>query len=230
MIECMNDDVRDALPDLIHGRLSSLDRATLTDHVEGCSACSDELTLLREIRATAPLAPAIDIERVVAALPAPSAVHTLALQAAGAFSRETPVRDSFADPYFGGRVRWAVAAGVLVAAVGFSVVIGNREGGIRDRFVARVPVGDGTSEPAALLSPGALPSAVASARSSAESQVAVRPIGPAAAVALTLVGGVNELSDAHIERLLSEMDEMEGIPPSEPESATLLLENLEGEA
>lgn len=69
MTECPYPEIRDSLPDLLHGRLGEVDTATLTTHVESCAACRAELALLREVRASAPLAPRIDVERIAAALP-----------------------------------------------------------------------------------------------------------------------------------------------------------------
>src|SRR3954470_9738009 len=69
MNDCMNAEVRDALPDLMHGRLSDLDKVTMGAHVETCADCREELRLLQEIRASAPIAPRIDVTRIVAALP-----------------------------------------------------------------------------------------------------------------------------------------------------------------
>ena len=70
MSECFSPEVRDFLPDLVHGKLGETDTATLLAHVEACDACAAELALLREVRASAPLAPSIDVARVAAAIPA----------------------------------------------------------------------------------------------------------------------------------------------------------------
>ena len=70
MSECFSPEVRDFLPDLVHGKLGETDTATLLAHVEACDACAAELALLREVRASAPLAPSIDVVRVAAAIPA----------------------------------------------------------------------------------------------------------------------------------------------------------------
>ncbi len=74
MTECPYPEIRDSLPDLLHGRLGEVDTATLTAHVESCTACRAELALLGEIRASAPLAPRMDLERITAALPVRSVV------------------------------------------------------------------------------------------------------------------------------------------------------------
>jgi len=55
MNDGVNAEFRDALPDLLHGRLNALDRATLTAHVESCADCRAELALLGEARASAPV-------------------------------------------------------------------------------------------------------------------------------------------------------------------------------
>ena len=69
MSECFSPEVRDFLPDLVHGKLGEIDTATLLAHVEACDACAAELALLREVRASAPLAPSIDVALVAAAIP-----------------------------------------------------------------------------------------------------------------------------------------------------------------
>ena len=76
MTECINTEVRDALPDLVHGRLSALDTATMKAHVESCAACRAEVALLREVISTARLAPSIDVARIAAAIQ-PAAVHAM---------------------------------------------------------------------------------------------------------------------------------------------------------
>src|SRR6476646_7099815 len=83
MNDCMNAEVRDALPDLMHGRLSDLNTVTMKAHVETCADCREELRLLEEVRASAPLAPRIDVSTIVAALPAPmpSAAYQLVISA-----------------------------------------------------------------------------------------------------------------------------------------------------
>ena len=87
MIECTDKEAREALPDLVHGRLSELDTATLRAHVESCASCTAEVALLREVRSSAPLAPPMDVSRIAAAIPAASPVHvpTMARRAPSRF-------------------------------------------------------------------------------------------------------------------------------------------------
>lgn len=74
MTECPYPEIRDSLPDLLHGRLGEVNKATLMAHVESCAGCRAELALLGEIRESAPLAPRIDVGRIAAALPVRSVV------------------------------------------------------------------------------------------------------------------------------------------------------------
>ena len=77
MIECFSPEVRDHLPDLVHGRLGEVDTATMLAHIEACDACAAEVELLRAVRREAAIAPVIDVSRVVAALPAPAVRPTV---------------------------------------------------------------------------------------------------------------------------------------------------------
>lgn len=243
MTDCNNPDILDALPDLINGRLSPLDHAMLTEHVAGCAACATDAELLREIRRAAPLAPHIDVARIVAALPGPSVQHSLTSKVANdaaangarlkpaslAFQRRQPI--------------WGIIASVaVIAAAGLSVVMGKSESegdAVPARIVAQAPAASaatGIETAAAASDPGSsngtnvtagsLP-LVTAARSEAGSRA-----NPAATrgAELTLISGVHELSDADLELLLGEMDKMEGIPAQEPDPVTLEFGNLEGDA
>lgn len=241
MTDCMNAEIRDALPDLIDGKLSSLDHATLTAHIESCAACTAESALLLEIRRAAPLAPAIDIDRVVAALPLPSARHSLLALANsqaprdGASVRPASIRLQRKRPIWG-----IMASVVVITAAGLSVVMGkggNAEHAPSDRTVAQTPAAG--IRP--VTAPAGQPSAVvpgtvgADSASSAVAIASGRPVDTQSGAnstsdaSMTLISGVNELSDSDLELLLSEMDDMEGIPAQEPDPVTFELGNLEGE-
>src|SRR5688500_6636940 len=74
MTECFDPEDRDFLHDLVHGRLGEVDTATMLAHFEACDSCAAELALLREVRASVPVGPAIDVAQIVSALPAPRVV------------------------------------------------------------------------------------------------------------------------------------------------------------
>ena len=69
MNDCTNADVRDLLPDLLHGRLDAAARASVEAHVAACADCAAELAVLRNLR-SATGTPKVDIASIVAALPA----------------------------------------------------------------------------------------------------------------------------------------------------------------
>jgi anti-sigma factor RsiW len=71
MIDCLNGEIRDRLPDFVHDQLNATARAAVAAHVAHCAACTAEVALLRELRGTLRQAPSVDVARIVAALPAP---------------------------------------------------------------------------------------------------------------------------------------------------------------
>ncbi|HXB24098.1 MAG TPA: anti-sigma factor [Gemmatimonadaceae bacterium] len=70
MRECQDETVKDMLPEFATGRLDAADAARVTAHVEACPTCAAELAVVRAAHA-AFTAPAVDIARIVAALPTP---------------------------------------------------------------------------------------------------------------------------------------------------------------
>lgn len=70
MSDCPNAEIRDQLPDLLHGHLDAASRARAELHLRTCAACREELELLRAVRASVPDV-AVNVERIVSALPAP---------------------------------------------------------------------------------------------------------------------------------------------------------------
>jgi len=103
MIDCPNGEMRDRLPDFVHGQLTGAARAEVATHVAGCSACAAELVLLRELRETLRQGPRVDVARIVAALPA-AGRSAAATRGAG--------RPDWS------RFNWRVAAAVAALAVG----------------------------------------------------------------------------------------------------------------
>jgi hypothetical protein len=75
MPDCPNVEMRDQLPELLHGRLTAAAVEKLSAHLSTCEACSEELELLRAVRGALPVGAAIDVQAVVAALPRRPARH-----------------------------------------------------------------------------------------------------------------------------------------------------------
>lgn len=100
MRDCPNVEMRELLPDLLHGQLDGRTRAAVEAHVAGCADCARELALLEHVRKLG-RAPAIDAARIAARLPA---------------YRATPLwRRSLAAPAI------RVAAALLLVAGGISL-------------------------------------------------------------------------------------------------------------
>jgi hypothetical protein len=71
--ECPNEEMRDRLPALVHGTLSSVDEARVRAHVAGCASCGAEVALLETARRVIVAnGPRIDTAAIVAAVTAPS--------------------------------------------------------------------------------------------------------------------------------------------------------------
>ena len=200
MTDCMNIEIRDALPDLVHGRLGKVDTATLTGHVESCDACAAEVALLREVRASAPIAPRIDVARIVAALP-------LSTNVVGPTSGESDRSSRFrVRPVF---LQLVVAAAIVIAG---ALVFNGDE---RNSEIAAARVAVSPSSATVTATPGV--AAESSAGSSPEK------------ASLSLVAGVQELSDEEIETLLGDLEGIESIPAAEPQAVPLTLDYLEVE-
>lgn len=70
MTDCLNVEIRELLPEYLGGTLSAARRAEVESHLASCDDCAEELALLRLVRqAYAATAPAVDVGRIVAALP-----------------------------------------------------------------------------------------------------------------------------------------------------------------
>src|SRR5689334_6370511 len=138
MTDCPNGELRDLLPDYLHDRLDSSARGAVERHLAECTACRDELALLRELRGTLQRAPRIDVAAVAAAIPA---------------YRPAPRKH-----VAGG---WRVAAAIAAIAVGgASLTLLGHESNSRQVAVApapaaQVPAGGGTGsqDAGSLISP-----------------------------------------------------------------------------
>jgi hypothetical protein len=207
MNDCMNAEVRDALPDLMHGRLSDLDKVTMRAHVETCADCRAELALLQEVRASAPIAPRIDVARIVAALPAPmpSAADQLVASAPGTTRRTSSMMwkmTAVAALLVTGSLTFATARRTAVApATMASTAVAAQSSASRVAAPVAATVAVGSSAPAKV---------VAAAGSPVKSSVG-----------LSLTGGVQDLSDDQLESLVNGLDNVEAMPSGEPEAITI---------
>ena len=96
MTDCPNAEIRDLLPDLVHGTLAGAERQRVEQHIASCVACASEVALIRRARtALSRIAPAVDVERIGARIP------------------------RFAPRTTGWRVpAWRIAASIVIVALG----------------------------------------------------------------------------------------------------------------
>ena len=196
MNDCMNAEVRDALPDLLHGRLGALDTATMNAHVESCADCRAELELMREARSSTRMAPPIDVARIAAAIPPYGAVKVV----------PTQPRDSIFERI--GVLRIAIAA-AFIAVGGWALSGGMQNNPTVVRQSASTAVTPGVSGPGGAPNSKSTESVISPA--AAETQVAD----------LSLVGSTADLSDSDLEQLVAELDGIETLPSEEPQTITI---------
>lgn len=213
MNDCMNVEVRDALPDLLNGRLGALDTATMTAHVESCADCRAELALLREARSTAPVSPSIDVARIAAAVPSYG----------GAEVTIPAVRNHTAISRM-----WKFAAAIVFVAAGGWLALEQRGAATSDvPQVATAPQAAPESSP--IREP--LPSVVAApSPETTPPRNASDPNREVQVASLSLVGSTADISDADLEHLVAQLDAIDAMPAHEPSPVTITVEDIDGES
>lgn len=191
MNDCQNGDVRDLLPEYVHGTLSGADRAAVTEHLRMCADCTAEADLI----ATASRAfsvPAIDVERIVKALPSAPRGAKRVWFATGA---------------------WRAAAAIGLIALGaYSVVA------VRARFSTSRQETAAASAPATGTTTAATSSRAVPAIDSPARAIATAATPGTRAQGISFGGGLSDLTDAQLDTLLGELDALDSLPSAEPES------------
>lgn len=209
MTDCPRGDLRDLLPDLLHGTLDEARRAELAAHVAACAACAAELELLRGMRGVLRRTPAVDPQRIAGAvIAARRDARTVVMQ---------PGRPGRARSRWS--VDWRAAAAIAAVAVGLGAWALVRRGAA-PVVATRVAVVPGSST---------VPVAPAPVESSAThaplptptTTVATNPAprgGAARAAAGGIVpdGGVSDLTDGDLQQLLQALDTLKAVPVTDP--------------
>jgi hypothetical protein len=244
MSDCMNAEMRDLLPDLAAERLSGAERTRVASHVASCPACAAELELLSAARQVMSRGvPAVDVARIVAALPKPpvAAEATPALvpsstPARAGISARGGQRDerlrapsrrigSYTSPW----TAWRIAAVSMVAVGGLTVAV--------IRHLSSAPlintVADSTvAQTVAPVQPAVPPAAMPTA--TPPSDVSQGPAQPSAthpqnptggsgaedgAPGLAVASDISELSDGEVQSLLQDMNGLDDELPADPDAA-----------
>lgn len=204
MTECNNPELKEQLPDLAAESLDDATREGVVQHVQTCTACTEEYEILRAVRSAQMPVPYINVARIVRALP-PAPI---------------PVRPEL--PWYR-RASLQLAAALLLVAGG---LISVRQAGdrVEERsekdVVAQSQVG-AVPEVASAQPPQAT---VTSEAPSAQSSAVVSP----ARNDIALVAGLDEMTTDELSSLLKAVDNLDAVPVAEPEQfspVTTLSEN-----
>ena len=191
MTDCPNAEMRDRLPDLLHERLETSVRAAVIAHVDACDDCRAEMALLREARIV--LSPEMRAVDVVAI----SRVVIEKTRPPQARSRRPPWTD------------WRIAASVALLLVG----AGSVELFLRARQAPSPVAAVADSTPAV---PNAVPPTPQPIRRSDPSAAVT-----AASAELSAAAPVSDLSESDLRALLSELDQIDAVPATEPEQVNV---------
>ena len=115
MRDMTRDEMQDLLPELLHGRLAADEAAALERAVAADPGLAAELAMLRVVRSSHAPMPALDLSRIVAALPAPPTAPVLAAPVDELAARRAARRPLIS-------YRFARAAALLVVVGGGTMV------------------------------------------------------------------------------------------------------------
>ncbi len=189
MRDCADGNMRDLLPGYVHGTISAAERADVAAHLESCEDCAAEVELI-EIASTAFPLPKIDIGSILKALPAAPR-----------------------DARRGVRL-WRIAAGIGIVAIGASAGV-----------MLRGYFAPATQQTASATAPVVAPEIIAAAPTPSPEAVAA-PIQSGSMAGRATVhttgisfgGGLSDLTDDQLDTLLGELDDLEALPSTEPET------------
>jgi hypothetical protein len=191
MNNCMDTEIQEMLPDLLHRTLAADTRARVEAHVASCEQCREELEVLRTVKSAAVFAPVINVDQVVRRIPP--------------YQKIVPAVERPATTRV---VSWLVAATMAIALIGGgSLVLARRD--VPDTRTAAVIPDPPVSNPS---QPALEPTGVPGSRSQPG------PTVPAAAPhthALALAADVGGLSDGNLEQLMTEMAQFDALPATE---------------
>ncbi len=199
MTDCPRADIRDMLPDWVHGTLEAASQAVVSVHVAQCADCAAEADLLRVARAALARSPRIDTQRIGAAV-----------NSARTQSRE-------------GRRRWPAVAGIFAVAAGIAVVMfGGAPDG--DNETGTTAIGTGVHGVAQLPTGRGTPSQLGSGITADSAGRGGRPNSTLAGGQPQLVmgGGIADMGDQELEALLGALDGVDAIPNLAPEPVMTL--------
>ena len=194
MNRCSDSDIRELLPDLLHGTLAADARGRVEAHLATCDECSEELDLLRTIKTAAVFAPRIDIDRVVRQIPP--------------YRTIVPVTERLVRTR---AVSWLVAATMAIVVIGGGSLVLMKSSVVNDsRAVASTQRPPAPNPAESTPANSRIPAAGATGRTAVVS-------GPPHPRALALAANVDDLSDGDLLQLMNDMNRFDALPASEPD-------------
>ncbi len=218
MSECRNGVLRDLLPELVNGRLEPEMQRTVESHVAECKVCAEELALLRSLRPALMRGPAIDAQRIAAAVRG---------QVSASPQRVSPERVS-PRPATTWRIAIAAAALLAVSAAGYAIIARERSAAPDVALVhAPNPNANDSANRAAKLAPVPAPLGATPRTAPAPTppqRVAVLPphaapvaVGPTTVVAsVGVLDNLADLSDDDVRSLAASLDGISSVPDTNP--------------
>ncbi|MDQ6887731.1 MAG: zf-HC2 domain-containing protein [Gemmatimonadota bacterium] len=198
MHDCPRAEIRDLLPDYVHDTLDEELRAEVTRHLDGCPGCAAEVALLRGARAALSRAPAVDVERISAAVNAiQPGGRSRRIARDGSRWRATPMRiaASFALLVVGGGTLYLGIQRASPVAASRPTAVASRS-----QFAQRLD-----------------PLVVEPARPTGGRSVIAPTTARAPVVGITFGGGVSDLADSDIQSLIDGLGQVNGVLATEPE-------------
>jgi len=192
MNKCIDKEIQEMLPDLLHRTLADAERRRVEAHIAGCESCREELEILRTVKSAAVFAPTIDVDRVVRQIPPYRSVVP---------GIEAPARYR--------PVQWLVAAAAALVIIVGGSMLATRQNSNATRLAAIDSL-----PPVVVDSPN---QAAAGRSVVVDSQQPARPPARANSRALALAADVDGLSDGSLVQLMNEMDRFDALPTAEPD-------------
>ena len=192
MNKCIDNEISEMLPDLLHGALGAEAMERAEAHLATCEECRAELNVLRAVKSAAVFEPTIDADQVVRRIPP-----------------YTPIVPAVELPARPRLVSWLVAASLVIAVVGVGSVLATRQSATNNpaSVAATVPSAKTPTQPTPVASKapdgGALTGAAA--------------IRQPRAHALALAADVDGLSDGNLVQLMNDMNHFDALPATEAE-------------
>ena len=193
MNKCIDSNIQEMLPDLLHGTLPADARERVEAHLATCDECREDVEVLRTVKTAAVFAPQIDVDRVVRQIPPYRAI--------------VPVTERPASTRM---VSWLVAAALAVVVIGGGSLVlmrpnaGNVQSPVASTKLPPPPTPTESTSAASGMRNGG---------TSVKTTVATAPRPRA----LALAANVDDLSDGDLVQLMNDMSRFDALPASEPD-------------